>query len=257
MNHGPRRGLRKRAERGGDGDRRCTDQQAGGDSVGLERVVQQAGRGLGDQDLGALQNCVVAFGPQRLQGCAVEVEDDGVLGCDLAVDGGGAHELRCARVDDEVGELDDGLACGEGQSASVVHDLALNVGAIDGTGLVVGDLTTGDREDEGSVGESRGSDGARGQAEGGQRIGEAHVECHGGVDAVAEVVDLGYRLDHVFGLGHAVLGRDCRSCFCRWRFCVVTRAGSERYEGHCTNCGGGHDFTDGDHVVSTFRLLTS
>ena len=87
-----------------------------------------------------------------------------------------AEQLRRAGVDDEVGQLDRGLAGGQREAAAVVLDLALHV-RVDAAGLVVGDVATGDREDQrAGLGQLGVADDAGGQLQAVQRVDEAGVE---------------------------------------------------------------------------------
>ncbi|WP_426996790.1 hypothetical protein [Pseudarthrobacter sp. N5] len=165
---------------GVDGDLGDADEHVGLHGVGLERLVQQAGGGVGDQYAGAFQDRGVAGLREGLEGGAVEVEDVGLLRGDGAVDGDVTVELGGARVDGEVGEVDLGVPGGQGEAGAGVADQALDVGAVVLGRVVVVDLAAGDREDEGAVGECGGADDARGELEGLQGLGEGCVELDRG-----------------------------------------------------------------------------
>src|SRR6478735_172879 len=67
-----------------DRDLGDADEQARRHGVGLEGLVQQRRRVLGDLDLGALEDRVAALGREGLEGAAVELEEERVGGRDLA-----------------------------------------------------------------------------------------------------------------------------------------------------------------------------
>src|SRR5215218_10168552 len=94
-------GLSGRTGSGGlDRDRRDADEQVGGQGVGGERLVEQAGGLLGELDPGAVQDRrAVGVHGDRLEVPAVEVEQRGARGGQLTVDGDVTEEAgRLARV---------------------------------------------------------------------------------------------------------------------------------------------------------------
>src|SRR6185369_14188091 len=88
--------VRGLLDAGGDGG--DADQQSGLDGRGVERLVQQVSGVRRDVHRGAGEDRVVALQLQRLQRSAVQAEQVGLGGRDLAVDEDVTVELRAARV---------------------------------------------------------------------------------------------------------------------------------------------------------------